>query len=241
MSPFMILILYKNQQINIYYNLKQGLFFDSSLTATLIRILYNLQKRGTHVKIQINFNIYASFDKKIKFSRYDTPGPQHNFLYHFRWTHSGIFYYYVSVTDLGYIWVYLDPFSPKSINLGDWVQTALDITIQLYRCYDEHESPSSCNTTVYLSWFLHPEQEEKFTGEENFFSAVNMNNCGSQNFRKHREIKGSDKYVSLDISLQFNSLDKMRITSSDSRDNLGRSGKGLITYLGLKAKVRPNR
>ena len=45
--------------------------------------------------------------------------------------------------------------------------------------------------------------EEKFTGEENFklgeFSAENMKNCGRQNVRKHREIKGSEKYVTLDI------------------------------------------
>ena len=27
----------------------------------------------------------------------------------------------------------------------------LDITIYLYRCYDEHEAPRSCNTTLYLS------------------------------------------------------------------------------------------
>ena len=45
------------------------------------------------------------------------------------------------------------------------------------------------------------------------FSAVNMKNCGPHNVRKHREIKGSDKYVTLDIWLKFGSLDKMRITS----------------------------
>ena len=56
---------------------------------------------------------------------------------------------------------------------------------------------------------------------------------------KHRDIKGSDSYVTLDISLKFGSLDKMRITSSDPKDNLGRSGKGLINFLGLKAKTRP--
>ena len=65
--------------------------------------------------------------------------------------------------------------------------------------------------------------EENFTGEEKFtfgeFSAVNMNNCGRQNVRKHREIKGSDKYATLDISLNFGSMDKMRITSSEPKDN----------------------
>ena len=45
--------------------------------------------------------------------------------------------------------------------------------------------------------------EKRFTGKENFFSAVNMKNCGGHNVRKHREIKGSDKYVTLDISLKL--------------------------------------
>ena len=58
---------------------------------------------------------------------------------------------------------------------------------------------------------------------------------------KHREIKGRDKYVTLEISLKFDSLEKIKIISSDSKDNLGISGKGLITSLGLKAKVRPHK
>ena len=49
--------------------------------------------------------------------------------------------------------------------------------------------------------------EEKFTGEENLtlgeYIAVNMKNCGRCNVRKHIEIKGSDKYVTLDISLKI--------------------------------------
>ena len=39
--------------------------------------------------------------------------------------------------------------------------------------------------------------------------------------------------------MRFGSLDKIRITSSEPKDNLGISGKGLITSLGLKAKTRP--
>ena len=82
--------------------------------------------------------------------------------------------------------------------------------------------------------------EEEFTGEENFtlgeFSAANMKNCGRCNVRKHRDIKGSDKYVTLDISLNFDSQENMRITSSESKDNLGRPGKGLIKYLGIKTE-----
>ena len=83
--------------------------------------------------------------------------------------------------------------------------------------------------------------EEKFTGEKKLFSAVNMKNCGCCNVRKHKEIKGSDKYVTLDISFKIDSLDKIKITSSDSRDNLVRPVKGFITSLGIKGKVGPHK
>ena len=87
--------------------------------------------------------------------------------------------------------------------------------------------------------------EENFTGEEKFtfgeFSAMNIKNCGCRNVRKHREIKGSDKYFTLEISLKFDILDKMKVTSSESKDYLGRSGKGLITSLGIKDKARPKK
>ena len=56
--------------------------------------------------------------------------------------------------------------------------------------------------------------EEKLTGEEIVFSSVNMKNCGRRNVRKHREIKGIDKHVTLKISLKFDSLDKMKRTYS---------------------------
>ena len=56
--------------------------------------------------------------------------------------------------------------------------------------------------------------EEKSTGEEKLFLALSMKNCGCHNVRKHREIKGSDKYVTLYISFKFDSLEKIKITSS---------------------------
>ena len=59
--------------------------------------------------------------------------------------------------------------------------------------------------------------EEKFTGKENLFLAVNMKNCGRRNVRKHKDVKGSDKYVTLDISSKFDSLEKMKIKSSESK------------------------
>ena len=87
--------------------------------------------------------------------------------------------------------------------------------------------------------------EEKFTGEENFtlgeFSAVNMKICGRHNVRKHREIKGSDKYITFDILMKFGSMDKMIITSSETEYSLVRPGKELITSLGIKDKTRPKK
>ena len=68
-----------------------------------------------------------------------------------------------------------------------------------------------------------------------------INNCGCHNVWKHIEIKGSDKSVTLYKSLKSDSMDKIKITSSDSKNNLGRSGKGLITSLALKAKARPHK
>ena len=66
-----------------------------------------------------------------------------------------------------------------------------------------------------------------------------MKICGCRNIRKQIKIKGSDKYVILNISLKSDSLNRMEITSSESEDNLGRSGKGLITSLGFKFKSSP--
>ena len=41
-----------------------------------------------------------------------------------------------------------------------------------------------------------------------------------QNVSKNIEIKVGDKYFTLDIFLKFDSLDKMEITSLESKDNL---------------------
>ena len=64
-----------------------------------------------------------------------------------------------------------------------------------------------------------------------------MKQFGHRNVRKHKEINSSDKYVTLDISSTFDSLDKMKITSSKSKVKLEISGKGLITFLGFKTKA----
>ena len=63
--------------------------------------------------------------------------------------------------------------------------------------------------------------EEKFTDEEELtlgeFSDLNMKNCGCNYVRKHRDIKGVDKSVTLEISLKLDSIENMRITSSESK------------------------
>ena len=64
--------------------------------------------------------------------------------------------------------------------------------------------------------------EGKFTGKENLFLAVNLKNCGHYNGRKHKEIKDSYKHVTLDISLNFDSMYKMNITYSESEEKLER-------------------
>ena len=70
---------------------------------------------------------------------------------------------------------------------------------------------------------------------------MNMKICGRRYIGKHREIKDSDNYITLGILLKFVSDKKMRITSSDPKYYLGRSGKGLITFMGLKTNVRPKK
>ena len=86
--------------------------------------------------------------------------------------------------------------------------------------------------------------EGKFTGKQDLFESLNMKNCGCRKVRKHKEIKGSDKCVTLNIfeilniSENFDSLNKIETTSSESKVELEISGKGLVTALALKTKAR---
>ena len=50
--------------------------------------------------------------------------------------------------------------------------------------------------------------EEKFTVKENLFLAVDMKNCGRRNVRKIKEIRGSDKYVTLRKHKEIRGRDK---------------------------------
>ena len=62
--------------------------------------------------------------------------------------------------------------------------------------------------------------EEKFTGKQDLSESVNMKNCGRRKFRQHKEINGSDKFVTLNIYEilnvweNFDDLNKMETTSS---------------------------
>ena len=87
--------------------------------------------------------------------------------------------------------------------------------------------------------------EEKFTGKkQDLFEYVNMRNCGQPNVRKHNKIKDSDErvtlnmYETLKISEEFDNLDKMETTSSESKVKMEGSVKWLVTALALKTKAR---
>ena len=70
---------------------------------------------------------------------------------------------------------------------------------------------------------------------------MNMKICGLHNIRKHRDIKNDDNYITVDISLNFGSLYKIKITSSELKEYWVRSGKGVITCMGIKAIIRSNK
>ena len=116
-----------------------------------------------------------------------------------------------------------------------------ELTIQFYSCHDSHMKflvgatpPSIYHGFSSRKTFL----AEKFTGKEDLFLCVNMKSCGRSKVKKHKEIKGSDKSVTLYILLKFDSLNKMKTTSSQSKGKFERSGKGLLTALDFKTKVR---
>ena len=51
--------------------------------------------------------------------------------------------------------------------------------------------------------------EEMFTLDE--FTHVDMKHCGCLNVRKYKETNNGEKYITLDNSLKFGSLDKIKI------------------------------
>ena len=73
--------------------------------------------------------------------------------------------------------------------------------------------------SLYHGYFTRKKLSEKL------FTPVKMKNCDRCNVRKHREIKNGEKYITLDISLDFGSLDKTKITYSELKEYWVRSGK----------------
>ena len=117
---------------------------------------------------------------------------------------------------------------------------SLDLKIKLYSCHNINMkflvvvTPPSIYHGCYTRktfW------EEHFTGKKDFLS-VNMKNCGRRKVRKHKKSKVCDKIVTLDISSKFDSLNKIKTTSSESKEKMERSRKGLVTALDFKTKVR---
>ena len=66
--------------------------------------------------------------------------------------------------------------------------------------------------------FYHGCSTQKTLWEKNVtlgeLTSMKMKNYGPLNVRKQMEIKGSDKYITLDISLRFDIMEKMKIISS---------------------------
>ena len=90
--------------------------------------------------------------------------------------------------------------------------------------------------------------EEKFTGKKQYlFESVNIRKCGQRNVRKDKEIKDSYESVTLNmygilkISEEFDNLDKMKTTSSESKVKMEGSGKWFVTARALNTKARSKR
>ena len=97
-----------------------------------------------------------------------------------------------------------------------------ELTIQLYSCHDINMkflvfvTPQSIHhgcSTRKTFW------EEKFTGQKDLFQSVNMTICGRRKVRKHKETKGSDKIIILNVLIKFDSLNNMETISSESKLN----------------------
>ena len=94
---------------------------------------------------------------------------------------------------------------------------SLELTIKLYSCHNISMKFLVVVTTPYIYHGCSTQKtflKEKYTGKQDLFQSVNMKSCGSRKVGKHKEIKGSDKIVTLDISAKFDSLNKIDTTSS---------------------------
>ena len=65
-----------------------------------------------------------------------------------------------------------------------------------------------------------------------------MTSCQRRNVKKHREIKNGEQCIALDISLEIYCLEKREVNSSESREYMVISGKGLTTSMILRTKSK---
>ena len=65
-----------------------------------------------------------------------------------------------------------------------------------------------------------------------------MKNFGPRNVRNHKEIKGSGKYVTLDISLKFDSLDKIKNLIFRVNRKIGKISKGVDYLSGFQGQSK---
>ena len=63
-----------------------------------------------------------------------------------------------------------------------------------------------------------------------------MKNCERCNVRKQREINNGEKYIILYIYYKLGCMDKREVTSSESKNCMGRPGKKLNTSLDISTK-----
>ena len=80
--------------------------------------------------------------------------------------------------------------------------------------------------------------EKKFTGKQDFFQSVNMKNCGRLKVRKHKEIKGIDKIVTLNVSAKFDSLNKIGNHIFRVKSKIGEIRKGVGNRSGSQDQSR---
>ena len=66
---------------------------------------------------------------------------------------------------------------------------------------------------------------------EKKFTPVNTRSFGHCNIKKHKEIRNSEQYITLNISLKLDFLDNTEVTYPGSRDYIGTSGKRMNTSM----------
>ena len=105
---------------------------------------------------------------------------------------------------------------------------SLELTILSYSCHDINMKFLVVVTPPFIYHGCSTRKtfwEEKFTGKQDFFQSVNMTHCSRHKVRKHKEIRGTDKCVTLNVSSNFDSMNKMETTSCSYCQSLMRHSR----------------